>query len=169
MTCDHFGSEDPRNSWVLPGPFFEAGYAGECSRGGEDFEPGTTIRADGDGGYECHECVTQGRAKGDRKIMSEGNTLRIEQGGSEARVWLNGAEITNALRGLTLDMDAMVRRTTVHLNLSVDVIEITALGEQDRTLLVSIPSEAEEALQAIGWIKTSGRTTFTAPREEDDL
>lgn len=59
MPCDHFGEGDPRNSWDLPGPFFEAGYPGECSRGGERFEEGEMIRADGDGGYECHECVAR--------------------------------------------------------------------------------------------------------------
>jgi len=34
-------------------------YTGECTRGGETFEEGEEIRADGDGGYECRACVTE--------------------------------------------------------------------------------------------------------------
>lgn len=101
--------------------------------------------------------------------MSEGNILRIEQGGRHARVWLNGFELTKALRSLTLDMEAHPTHTTVRLEVAVDQVELTALGESDRTLLVSIHPDVEEALQAIGWVKTTERTTYHLPREEVDL
>jgi hypothetical protein len=41
------------------GPWFDASYDGECSRGDHLIEPGDRIRADGSGGYECNEeCVS---------------------------------------------------------------------------------------------------------------
>jgi len=42
-----------------PGGYFIADFDGECSRGGETFKAGDslTIRADGDGGWECRGCV----------------------------------------------------------------------------------------------------------------
>lgn len=43
-----------------PGPWFTAGLEGNCSRCGDDIEPGDTIRADGWGSWECcdEESVT---------------------------------------------------------------------------------------------------------------
>jgi hypothetical protein len=41
----------------VPAPWFQAGYPGECSITGHEFEEGDTIRADGDAGWECQECV----------------------------------------------------------------------------------------------------------------
>jgi hypothetical protein len=40
-----------------PGPWFIAGFDDVCSRGGEPIDSGDTIRADGDGGWECRGCV----------------------------------------------------------------------------------------------------------------
>jgi hypothetical protein len=40
-----------------PGDWIVAGFEGECSRGGGIFVGNATIRADGDGGWECRECV----------------------------------------------------------------------------------------------------------------
>jgi len=58
MPCDHFGDGDPRNGWRLPGPWMIAAFdGGDCSRGGHDLEEGMQIRADGDGGWECRDCV----------------------------------------------------------------------------------------------------------------
>ncbi len=58
MACDHFGPRDARNDWKIPGIFVIASFdGGECSRGGHDLEEGMSIRADGDGGWECRECV----------------------------------------------------------------------------------------------------------------
>lgn len=39
------------------GPWFQSIYPGVCSLGDEQFDVGTRIRADGDGGWECHDCV----------------------------------------------------------------------------------------------------------------
>ena len=49
-----------------PGDWFIAGFDGECSRGGEKIIASDTIRADGDGGWECRECVTGQDLPGDR-------------------------------------------------------------------------------------------------------
>lgn len=58
MACDHFGPGDTRNSWNLPGPWFDAMFnGGECSRCGDRIEEGEEIRADGEGSYEHRECV----------------------------------------------------------------------------------------------------------------
>lgn len=40
-----------------PGDWFTAGYDGICSKGGEPFSEGDTIRADGEGEWECYECI----------------------------------------------------------------------------------------------------------------
>lgn len=39
-----------------PGPWFPAGYGGDCSGCGQDIEPGDEIRADGSGGWERRDC-----------------------------------------------------------------------------------------------------------------
>jgi hypothetical protein len=39
-----------------PGPWFPAGYDGECGTCGAFFFAGDIIRADGDGGWEGQEC-----------------------------------------------------------------------------------------------------------------
>lgn len=46
--------DDPAD---VPAPWFQAGYPGECSVSGHEFDEGDTIRADGDAGWECRECV----------------------------------------------------------------------------------------------------------------
>jgi hypothetical protein len=52
--------EDEPGDWVI------AGFDGECSRSGETFGKDVTIRADGDGGWECQGCVTGQGLPGDR-------------------------------------------------------------------------------------------------------
>lgn len=60
MACGHFGPGDTRNSWSLPGPWFEAMFnGGECPHCGETIEEGETIRADGQGSYEHQDCVDE--------------------------------------------------------------------------------------------------------------
>ena len=48
---------DPFSGPTIPllGPWFVAGFAGECSECGDEFDAGCMIRADGTGGYvsEC--------------------------------------------------------------------------------------------------------------------
>jgi hypothetical protein len=51
--------QDPIPTAYVPGPWFEAGFSGECSRGGEEINPGDTIRADGYGEWECQSCVEE--------------------------------------------------------------------------------------------------------------
>lgn len=46
-------AEGPRSG---PGPWFVAGYDGDCSRCGDPFTEGDTIRADGAGDWECSTC-----------------------------------------------------------------------------------------------------------------
>lgn len=50
--ADDTRREDEPGDWVI------AEFDGECSRGGETFGAGVTIRADGDGGWECRGCVS---------------------------------------------------------------------------------------------------------------
>ena len=38
------------------GPWFGAQYAGACDGCGDSIEEGNSIRADGEGGYECRGC-----------------------------------------------------------------------------------------------------------------
>jgi hypothetical protein len=53
-----FAGPAPIYTGSNPGPWFHAAFPGICEKGGEGFEKGDTIRADGQGGYECHGCVT---------------------------------------------------------------------------------------------------------------
>lgn len=54
--CHERDEEDQKMS-DHPGPWFTAGYDDECSRGGHEITDGDEIRADGEGGWECRECV----------------------------------------------------------------------------------------------------------------
>jgi hypothetical protein len=41
------------------GPWISARYEGRCAGCGDDINPGDTIRADGQGGWLCHDCGTE--------------------------------------------------------------------------------------------------------------
>jgi hypothetical protein len=56
---DFFADPAPARPEPGPGPWFESMYDGQCSRGGEYFGAGATIRADGDGEWECQTCVEE--------------------------------------------------------------------------------------------------------------
>jgi hypothetical protein len=92
--------------------------------------------------------------------------FKIEQTSSHIKITLDGLDITKACQRINFEADAWNRNTTVHLDLRVDSVEITALAERDVTIMVNVPHETETALQAIGWIKAGDRTTYTVPREE---
>ncbi len=53
---DEFDSPDDHPG-EQPAPWIVAGFDGVCSRSGERITIGQDIRADGDGGWECKECV----------------------------------------------------------------------------------------------------------------
>jgi hypothetical protein len=55
--------EDEPGDWVI------AGFEGECSRGGGIFVGNATIRADGDGGWECREHAEQKALGGSRDCL----------------------------------------------------------------------------------------------------
>jgi hypothetical protein len=54
-----------------PGPWFDARFPGICERGGEGFEEGEEIRADGEGGYECRDCVGNDVADAVKPVVTE--------------------------------------------------------------------------------------------------
>jgi hypothetical protein len=54
---DHVQDTDDTRREDELGDWFIADFNGECSRGGGMFLAGSTIRADGDGGWECQACV----------------------------------------------------------------------------------------------------------------
>jgi len=55
---DAFAGPAPIYTGSKPGPWFSAAFPGICEKGGEGFEAGDEVRADGEGGYECRDCVT---------------------------------------------------------------------------------------------------------------
>jgi hypothetical protein len=60
VACGHFGPEDSRNGWSLPGPWFEAMFdGGDCPRCDQRIMEGERIRANGEGSYEHEECVIE--------------------------------------------------------------------------------------------------------------
>jgi hypothetical protein len=56
---DPFIEADDTRREDEPGDWFVADFDGECSRGGEKFGASVTIRANGEGGWECRECVDE--------------------------------------------------------------------------------------------------------------
>lgn len=92
--------------------------------------------------------------------------LKIEQTGRVWKIELDGVDLSYAVKGLSIDTDAMTRRAEVRLDLGVNEIEISCMGEPDETIMVDVSSAAADALQAIGWVKTGDRTSYTRPRED---
>jgi hypothetical protein len=56
-----------------PGPWFTASYGGHCASCGDGFDEGDTIRADGEGGWECANCEDAGHPN--RRDPFRGTTL----------------------------------------------------------------------------------------------
>ena len=54
--CTGRGEEIPDEAMPERGPWFPARFEGWCCNCGQPIEPGDQIRADGLGGYLCHEC-----------------------------------------------------------------------------------------------------------------
>jgi hypothetical protein len=95
--------------------------------------------------------------------------FKIDQTGSHIKLSLDGLDITNAVRSFEMSADAWNRgRTELRLVLAIDQVEVTALAEQNVTIMVSVTPDAEKALQAIGWVKTSDRLIYTIPREDSN-
>lgn len=92
--------------------------------------------------------------------------LKITQTSRDIKIELDGLDISKAVRQIDIEANAWDRRTMVRLDLAIDQIEVSALAEPDVTIMVSIRPEAEEALQALGWIKTSDSTSYRIPRED---
>lgn len=92
--------------------------------------------------------------------------LKIDQTSGHFKIELEGVDITKGVRHLEVSIDPHRQRTIVLFNLEVDEFEMIALAEQDATMMVTVSPDAERALQAIGWVKTSDRTMYTYPRED---
>ena len=54
--CNGAEARAARDDRAERGPWFTAAYPGVCAGCGEEFEAGTLIRADGDGGYLSEAC-----------------------------------------------------------------------------------------------------------------
>lgn len=92
--------------------------------------------------------------------------LKIDQTGAHLKIELEGVDITEGTRSISLEIHPNRGITRVLLDLKVDELEIFSLAERDHTIAVNIEPAAEKALQAIGWVKTSNRDTYTYPRED---
>lgn len=97
--------------------------------------------------------------------MSE---FRIEQTSMTKRVFLDGEDISNAVREVDINFDAR-NPTSITLHLMVDQVEVTSLGERDITVLVDIPSDVEDVLTYLGWIKPNeARTTYRIVNQDQE-
>lgn len=92
--------------------------------------------------------------------------FRIDQTGSHTRVWIHGIEITKCIRSVQVELEAG-RASRVVLDLHISSVEITALAEEDHTIMVGISDEVASTLELLGWIK-SNRTTYSVPRVEGE-
>jgi hypothetical protein len=92
--------------------------------------------------------------------------LKITQTGRDIKIEIDGLDISKAVRSFEIEANAWDHRTLVKFDLAIDSIEVTSLAEPDVSIMVSIRPEAEEALQALGWIKTSNTMAYTIPRED---
>lgn len=93
--------------------------------------------------------------------------FNLDQTGRHTRLTLEGVDISRAVRGVTINVD-VERVMRIELDLAIDTVEITSLGEQDHTMLVNIPSDVVEVLELLGWVKTD-RRTYRVPRVEGDF
>ena len=94
--------------------------------------------------------------------------FRIEQTGITKRVFLDDDDISTAVREVDINFDAR-NPTEITLHLRVDQVEIASLGERDVTVLVNIPSDVEEVLTYLGWIKPNeARTTYRIVNQDQE-
>lgn len=95
--------------------------------------------------------------------------FRIEQTGHTKRVFLDGSDISNAITDVDLTFSAR-ELTKITLHLDVTQVEITSLGERDTTVMVGIPSDVEEVLIYLGWIKPDdARNTYRIVRDHEGI
>lgn len=81
--------------------------------------------------------------------------LTLSAGPYDAKVELDGHDLSRALQGVTIRCEAG-HRPSVDLELKVDAIEVTQLAVRDPQILLSMPDEAREALIALGWTPPAG-------------
>lgn len=94
--------------------------------------------------------------------------FRVEQTGMTKRVFLDDDDISSSVREVDINFDAR-QPTSITLHLNIDQVEITSLGERDVTVLVNIPSDVEEVLTYLGWIKPNeARTTFRIVNQDQE-
>jgi len=66
------------------GPWFPAGFESECSAGGETITEGAEIRADGDGSFECRECVEE---QIESILEDDGDLFDLDPGQHNDHMW----------------------------------------------------------------------------------
>ncbi|MEU6709989.1 hypothetical protein ABZ897_00805 [Nonomuraea sp. NPDC046802] len=81
--------------------------------------------------------------------------LTLTAGSYDAKVELDGHDLSRALRGITIRCEAG-HRPSVDLDLKVDAIEVTQLAVRDPQILLAMPDEAKAALIALGWTPPTG-------------
>lgn len=81
--------------------------------------------------------------------MSGKVKIRLAGAGNDY-VEIDGFDLTRALRGFTLNVSSD-ERPTLELDFCLSEIEVTSIGEGERSVLVNIPDAVVHTLMAIGW------------------
>lgn len=81
--------------------------------------------------------------------------LTLSAGQYDAKVDLDGQDISRALRGVTIRCAAN-ERPSVDLDLKLDAIEVTRLAVRDPEILLSLSDDVRDALIALGWTPPAG-------------
>jgi hypothetical protein len=79
-----------------------------------------------------------------------GNVKVTLDGAGNGAVEIDGHDLSRALRGFTLNVSAD-ERPTIELDFCLSEVEITSMGDGERTVLVNIPDAVVHTLLMIGW------------------
>lgn len=85
-------------------------------------------------------------------------------------LFLGGIDITRAVSLVSVEASAFrgTEAPTVSLTLTVESVEITALGQRDITHLVDLDDNTIEILKALGWTAPEyDLRTYTTPRDDE--
>lgn len=97
------------------------------------------------------------------------NKLEISYALGKYFLRLNGRDISSAVAGFNVGSVDADDKPTITLDLVLDTIEITSLGDAEQVYMVNLTDETEALLASIGWTPPEENTrTFRVSRTEED-
>lgn len=92
-----------------------------------------------------------------------GNVKVTVNAAGMGEIKIDDFDLSQALRGFTLSVESG-ERPRLDLDFSISEVEVTAMGESDRTVLVIIPDAVVHTLLMLGWTPPENDTrTYRLP------